>query len=469
LSQLPTLFCLHALGASAREFDAVADELAGAFDVVALDLPGFGDASGATGLAVDDLVASVERAIRRHGSTRWALVGHSMGGKVASLVAARALAGTSPLFGLAGVVLLAASPPVPEPMDEERRERMLSWVADGPLDDAAAREFVDGNVGSPLSPAADAVALDGLRRTSPDAWSAWLTRGSREDRSHDVGVLDLPALILAGGADGDLGEAAQRELNGRAYPRATVHVLPGAGHLLPLERPHEVAEAIATFWRERADLGPVVPADFAKVVASGRTTSVMRGTLARRAVADDPDRAPRALDATQLATLRVVADRVVPQDGPAIDLAARLDEQLAEGRGDGWRVAGMPSDVEAYRLALDALSDLDALDDDARDAVLRRVDEGSYEAPTTGRPAATSLTPEQFSTWFEDCRVDLVKHWLSHPATMERVGFDGFATGGDLTRFEGWLKVGADEREGWEPALPPRSAPLPALAQEVSR
>jgi len=468
MPDLPTLFCLHALGSSAREYDAVADELAGSFDVVALDLPGFGDATGATGLSVDDMVASVERAIRRHGSTRWALVGHSMGGKVASLVAARTLAGTAPLFGLAGVVLLAASPPVPEPMDEERRERMLSWVADGPLDDAAAREFVDANVGAPLPPAADLVARDGLRRTSPDAWSAWLTRGSREDRSHDVGVLDLPALIVAGGADGDLGEPAQRELNGRAYPRGTVHVLPGAGHLLPLERPHEVAEAISTFWRERVDLGPVVPADFARVIASGRTPSVMRGTLARRAVADDPDREPRALSAAQLATLRLVADRVVPQDGPAIDLAARVDAQLADGRGDGWRTAGMPTDVEAYRLALDALVGLEALDHDHRDELLRTVAAGSFEAPSA-RPGAATLSGGELATWFEDCRVDLVRLWLAHPATMERIGFDGFATGGDLTRFEGWLKVGPDEREGWEPSMPPRASTLPAPTEEVSR
>jgi pimeloyl-ACP methyl ester carboxylesterase len=170
------------------------------------------------------------------------VLGHSLGGKIASVVAARALAGELP--PPAGVVLLAASPPVPEPRAEERRELMLSWVEDGPLDASAASEFIAANVGGPLELAAAERAVTDLLRTSPTAWRDWLESGSREDVSGRVGVLDLPALILAGGADGDLGEDAQRELNGAVYPRATFVTLPGAGHLLPLERPREVAAAI---------------------------------------------------------------------------------------------------------------------------------------------------------------------------------------------------------------------------------
>ena len=87
----PTIFLLHALGMSAREFDGVAARLADTGDVVALDLPGFGDASAASGVTVDDMAALVVRKVRRHAPGRWLLVGHSMGGKVASVVASRAL------------------------------------------------------------------------------------------------------------------------------------------------------------------------------------------------------------------------------------------------------------------------------------------------------------------------------------------------------------------------------------------
>jgi len=477
----PTLFCLHALGMSRLEYGPVTESLGDDFDVVALDLPGFGDESTVDGVTVDDMVRQVTRSIRRHGATRWMLVGHSMGGKIASIVAARTLAGQGGLFGLAGVVLLAASPPSPEPMDEQNRAQMIAAAADGPLDADTARSFVDDNVGAPLPTVLDDQALADLHRTSPEAWTAWFERGSREDWSAEVGTLDLPALIVAGGADGPLGDDAQRRLNGAVYPRAAHRTLDGAGHLLPLERPTELAEAIVAFWRDDASRAPVVPADFARVIASSRTASNTRGILARRAVADDPRYRPRVLTEAQLATLRAVAARVVPQDDPdhAIDLAARVDAQLAAGYGDGWRNVDLPSDPEAYALGLDALAgfaDLSAEQQDDRLAAIVAGDpdlslqttgdsgggrshhgdepEDGADAPDApSTEEAHPFTVAQLTVWFEDCRVDLVKLWLAHPATMERIGFDGFANGRAGRALQGFGRLGAGQREGWEPAM----------------
>lgn len=441
-SSRPTAFALHALGSSARAFDGLAEAVADVLDVHAIDLPGFGDAAAMTGTSIPETVRHVERAIRRTGATRWILIGHSMGGKIASAVAARALAGESELFGLAGVVLLAASPPSPEPMEEERRRDMLSWASDGRLDAEAARTFVDANVGAPLHPDADALAIADVQRTSAAAWTAWLEEGSRVDLTDAVGTLDLPALILAGGEDGDLGEEAQRRLNGAVYPRASVEVLDGAGHLLPLERPLVVAEAVRAFWESAAGIGPAVPAEVAAVIASPRTSARTRGILAQRAVADDPRAAPEALTDVQLATLRVLADRIVPQDGAHIDIALRVDAQLAAGGGDGWRNADLPPDREAYGVALDALAPLRTHSPREVDAVITRLAAGEYDEHD-------SFTAAQFAAWFEDARVDLVRQWLAHPATMARIGFDGFANGGDDV-FTGFALLGADEREDWE-------------------
>ena len=58
----PTLFCLHALGMSRLEFGPVADALGDDFEVVALDLPGFGEATEPPEpLAPDVLTAVVSR------------------------------------------------------------------------------------------------------------------------------------------------------------------------------------------------------------------------------------------------------------------------------------------------------------------------------------------------------------------------------------------------------------------------
>ena len=457
----PTLFCLHALGSSAREFDALSSAVSDVFDVVAVDLAGFGGSPIDVGVTVDDMVRDVENVIAQARSNRWMLVGHSMGGKVASLVAARSLAGDARLFGLAGVVLLAASPPSPEPMEDDRRSTMLAWAARGRLGDAAAREFVDANVGAPLTSPDDVSAIGDVLRTSREAWIAWLARGSREDHSAEVGTLDIPAVLVAGGADGDLNEEAQRRLNAPHYPRARIVSLAGAGHLLPWERPAEVARLILDLWHDEAGTSPEVPGDFALTLASARTSAKTRGILARRAVADDPAYAPRLLNARQLSTLRILADLVVPQIGPAIDLAARVDAQLAAGSGDGWRNDLLPIDSEAYRLALDGLVDIGDLPEAEQKARLTAIVAGDFV------PDAGTLSGPQVTAWFEDARVDLVRQWLAHPATMSRVGYDGVSNGGDglgrpglgrtghgdATRIEGFHLLLPSEREGWEPAM----------------
>ena len=63
------------------------------------------------------------------------------------------------------------------------------------------------------------------------------------------------------------------------------------------------------------------------------------------------------------------------------------------------------------------------------------------------------LSAEQMKHWFEDLRADLVRIWVAHPATMARIGFDGFANGGDGKRKQGFERLAADERESWEPLV----------------
>ena len=448
----PVLFLCHALGGSRRAWDGVVAALGEAYDCIAIDLPGFGQAAAATDVTVAGAVEHVAAIVRGRGAPRWLLVGHSMGAKIASILAARTLAGEPGLFGLAGVVLLAGSPPSPEPMDEQRRDEMIDWAADGALDDRAARAFVDANVGAPLATQDDRIAIDDLQRASREGWLAWLERGSREDWSAEVGTLDMPALIVAGGADGDLGEDGQRATNAEVYPRARFVVEQGAGHLLPLERPQAVAAAIDRFWREDAGIGPATPSAYARVIASDRVSRRMRAALAVRALADDPTYSPRTLSLAQLKTLRALADRVVPQTPPAIDLAARVDAQLAADAGDGWRFAELPVDAIAYAQALNGLGDFAALSSDAQDARLTAVAAGTFE-PDPGGPDIEVLSKEQMKPWFEDARSDLVRQWLAHPATMARIGFDGFANGGDGPRKQGFQRLAAGEHESWEPML----------------
>ncbi len=232
----PTLVFLHHFGGSARSWDAVIAELGGAFETVALDLPGFGDAAGAPGpYTVAAMADDVEARLRALGCTSFVLVGHSMGGKVALAFAAR-----QPV-GLRSLVLLAPSPPTPEPIAEDERATFIAGWAEY----STASRILASATSLPLSDDARRLAIGDIMRTGKAAWTAWLACGSREDISAHLRSVEVPATLLSGTCDTVLPTALiAREVAGR-LSHARIVTLPGAGHLLPLEAPEAAAQMIS--------------------------------------------------------------------------------------------------------------------------------------------------------------------------------------------------------------------------------
>ncbi|MDJ1114753.1 alpha/beta fold hydrolase [Microbacterium dauci] len=441
-----TVFFLPGLGLDAAAAAPVAAALDDRFRVVPVELPGHGGAPDADDGSVDAQVDAALTKIQAHlQGERWLLCGHSMGGKVATRLAARALAGGVPVFGLMGVVLLAPSPPGPEPMPDEKREQMRSWIERGPIGEADARTFVHDNVGAPLSMADEDRLVASVRATSPLAWARWLEEGSLEDLREGIGALDLPCIVVAGDQDEALGAAAQPQLLSGVYPRARFRTLSSAGHLLSYERAGAVAEAIVDLWSEACLQAAAVPDAWARLIASERTVARARRALAARAVPDDPHYEPRVLDDPHLQLLREIAARLVPQpEGSTLDLAARVDATLATGGGDGWRPAGAPTDGEAYRRGLDVLRHVWPSESHAQDTLIAAV--------IAGEPVAGVTDPDGMRRWFEDVRFDLARVWLIHPASLARIGYSGFATGSADPATAGYASLAAGSRDDWEPA-----------------
>jgi pimeloyl-ACP methyl ester carboxylesterase len=242
----PTLVCLHFLGGSARSWSDVADRLVGRVTCLPLDLPGFGDAADVPGYSVEEMADSVAAQVREAALGDWMIAGHSMGAKVAAVLARRAEYGEAGLEGLRGLVLLAGSPPSPEPMEDDKRDAMLLWFTGNESAwPEQARGYIAANVAASLDPAVTERAIVDVLRMQPDAWAAWLRHGSREDWSERVGVLHTPAMIIYGSDDASLGEDAQRRLMAPHFASHRLVMLEGAAHLLPMERPDEVAALIA--------------------------------------------------------------------------------------------------------------------------------------------------------------------------------------------------------------------------------
>jgi len=241
----PALVFLHYFAGSSRSWRRVVDQAANAGRCVRLDVPGFGGSPPLTAYSVHDVAQAIGAAIAPMRLQSYVLLGHSMGGKLAL---AMALARPP---GLAGLVLVAPSPPSPEPMDERERSRLLTSHGDR----ASAERTLQTITRRPL-PADDVAACiaDNLR-TSPEGWRWWLEGGSREDITAEVKEIAYPVLVLGGSDDPVIPPRVIAAQVMSVLPNAQRQEIPGAGHLLPLEAAQEVGLAIGAFAASLRDGG----------------------------------------------------------------------------------------------------------------------------------------------------------------------------------------------------------------------
>ncbi len=249
----PTLVFLHYYGGSIRAWDAVLDQLAPEFHCLAIDLPGFGDSAALSDhQTVDDVADAVSGAIvAQVGNRPFVLVGHSMGGKIALAIAAGTAVVGQPA-SLEGLILLAPSPPGPEPISDTDRQTLLDQPSLPPDEHRKAAEKTADNITQlPISGAVREQIINDNLRSSPQAWTAWLTTGSLSDITDRMSRISVPITILAGDQDRALSYAVQPSMVQPYLPQARLHTVPGAGHLLPLEAPGAVARAIKTLCYQR--------------------------------------------------------------------------------------------------------------------------------------------------------------------------------------------------------------------------
>ncbi len=238
-SGTPALVFLHYWGGSSRTWDDVVAALPAEYRTVVPDQRGWGDSDApASGYALADFADDAQGLIAALEIQQYVLVGHSMGGKIAQSLASRRPR------GLIGLALVAPSPPVPLALPPEVREAML-----GAYD---SRESVGMAIDQMLSAKTLSAkhreqvigdSLGGARQ----AKMAWPTSTSLEDITGVVGSIDVPVIVIAGELDRiDSVATLEAELLTR-IPHATLRVVPGTGHLSPLESPVDVASMIHEF------------------------------------------------------------------------------------------------------------------------------------------------------------------------------------------------------------------------------
>jgi len=229
-----SLVLVHGAGGSRLHWPAELRRLPEA-TVYTLDLPGHGRSEG-PGCDTIDGYAQVVTAFLNAVDTRQAIiVGHSMGSAIAQTLALEVA------NRVAGLVLLGAG----------ARLRVAPAILEGIRDDfQTSVELITRFAWSPgAPPALTELGRQALLETSPDVLAGDFIACDRFDVMKRLGEIKAPTLVIAGSAD-QLTPVKYARFLVEHIPDARLAVIEGAGHMMMLERPAEVANAVREFLSE---------------------------------------------------------------------------------------------------------------------------------------------------------------------------------------------------------------------------
>ncbi|RAJ56602.1 3-oxoadipate enol-lactonase [Streptomyces sp. Amel2xB2] len=236
----PDVVLLHGVGLDHRMWRRCVPELAAQHRVTAVDLRGHGASPAALpGTRLDDLAADVVDVLDHVGARRVHLVGFSLGALVAGHLAARHPSRVATVSLVSSVALRT----------EEEREAVLRRLEAARADPAATAEAaVERWFGTEWRRREPELAEE-IRQTllANDHASYLACYAVFATGDAEVGPLlehiTAPALAVTGGEDPGSTPEMSRRL-AAAVPDASVRIVPGARHLLPLERPRELTAAL---------------------------------------------------------------------------------------------------------------------------------------------------------------------------------------------------------------------------------
>jgi pimeloyl-ACP methyl ester carboxylesterase len=237
----PPVVLLHGLMGSGECWTPLARALEGDFDVIMLDARGHGHSSTPDhGYRYDDLASDVEHVIRALGLARPILLGHSMGGMTAALVASRAAAPIRALI-LADPTFLSAE------RERELRDSDVAAQHRRVLGMPKADLIAQARARHPeRSPEIVELQAEARLRTSMRAFDILAPPyPAYRDVAREIGV---PTLLVVGDDPVVTLEMASelRDVN----PRIRIDEIQNAGHGLPFAQPERLADVVLSFLRD---------------------------------------------------------------------------------------------------------------------------------------------------------------------------------------------------------------------------
>lgn len=240
------LVLLHAFPADARMWNAVREPLAARVRLITPDQRGLGrtplpDTDRAPSL--DDAARDVIALLDRLQLDQVVLGGCSMGGYLTMAVLRHAPE------RVAGLVLIDTKATADTPEAAANRENVAARAETEGVAGWLAESMLPNLIAEHATPDIAETVRD-LIDSQPPAGVAWAARAmaARPDSTETLAAADVPALVIVGEHDG-LTPPDAAEAMVEALPQGELVVVPGAGHLTPIEAPAAVTEAILNWWR----------------------------------------------------------------------------------------------------------------------------------------------------------------------------------------------------------------------------
>ena len=261
----PVMF-LHALGLDLRLWDSVIPLLPQGLRLIRHDLRGHGQSSAPRGpYSMGALVRDTERLMDHLGLKDAVLVGLSIGGMVAQALAVKRLDLVRGLVLSNTAVKIGTAQTWADRMETVRKGGIAA-IATPTIERWFSRK-------ERASPAAEQVRQR-LLATSPEGYLGCAAAISGTDLITPSSGLTLPTLVLAGSEDGSTPPDLVREL-ADLIRGARFHMIRGAGHLPPVDRPAEFAAEVTRFLSAIAHDGAATPCGSG--CGSGHSQGHLRG------------------------------------------------------------------------------------------------------------------------------------------------------------------------------------------------
>jgi pimeloyl-ACP methyl ester carboxylesterase len=198
-------------------------------------MPGHGRSGGLDRLpSISAMAKHVRELVGLLGARRPVLLNHSLGGAVALEYASQYPADVAGLVlvGIGYAMALGDAIEQTRQIADGKARRAFQREAYGPdaTPEIMQRGFMEELKTDPRTRLGNLIALD-----------AW--------RGPELARIDVPALVVCGSADFPVVRESALRLE-RELPRARRVEIPGAGHMLPLEKPEALAEAVLGFLAE---------------------------------------------------------------------------------------------------------------------------------------------------------------------------------------------------------------------------